>query len=140
MGSNRRLELISYVAAIKRARARESVGYGRRFIADDVTWIATLPIGYGDGLRRALTNNCDVLVRGRRYPLVGSVSMDNVTIDLGPDPTARVGDLATIIGRSGVELQTVEDLATRIGTINYEILSGISRRVQRVYHYDGAPA
>jgi alanine racemase len=131
------LELTSYLAAVKRARAGDSAGYGRRFVAQADTWIGTLPIGYGDGIRRALTNNCDVLVAGRRYPLVGTVSMDNITIDLGSEPSVDVGDTATIIGLSGAEHQTAEDLARRIGTINYEIVCGISRRVPRAYHRDG---
>jgi alanine racemase len=134
------LELRSYVAALKRAQQGDSAGYGRRFIAPGETWIATVPIGYGDGIRRALTNNCDVLISGRRYPLVGTVSMDNITVDLGPDPVAREGEPATLIGRDGAERQTAEDLARRIGTINYEVLTGISRRVPRVYHRDGEPA
>jgi alanine racemase len=127
------LELTSYVAAVKLARSGDSAGYGRRFIADRDTWIATLPIGYGDGVRRALTNNCDVLVRGKRYPLVGTVSMDNVTIDVGPEPLVQVGDIATLIGADGDERQTAEDLAERVGTINYEIVCGISSRVPREY-------
>ncbi len=86
------LEWSSYVAAVKLARAGDSVGYGRRFVAERDTWIATLPIGYADGVRRAFTNNADVLVGGARYPLVGTVSMDNITIDLGPDPVAEIGD------------------------------------------------
>jgi len=134
------LELTSYVAAVKLARAGDSAGYGRRFIADRDTWIATLPIGYADGIRRALTNNCEVLIGGRRYPLVGTVSMDNITVDLGPEPAARAGDRATIIGADGAERQTAEDLARRVGTISYEILCGISARVPRTYHRDGAPA
>ena len=99
-----------------------------------------MPIGYGDGIRRALTNNCDVLIGGRRHPLVGTVSMDNITVDLGPEPVARVGEPATIIGRDGAQRQTAEDLARRIDTINYEVLTGISRRVPRVYHRDGEPS
>jgi alanine racemase len=134
------LELISYVAAIKRALPGDSAGYGRRFVAVRETWIATLPIGYGDGIRRALTNNCDVLIGGRRYPLVGTVSMDNITVDLGPEPVVAVGDEAVIIGGSGSERVTAEELARRIGTINYEVVCGISARVPRVYHRDGAPA
>lgn len=136
------LELSSYVAAVKRAEPGESAGYGRRFVADRATWIATLPIGYADGVRRALTNNCDVLIGGRRYPLVGTVSMDNITVDLGSarsDPVVRVGTEAILIGRSGSERQTVEDLANRMGTINHEVLCGISARVPRQYHRDGAP-
>ena len=134
------LELRSYVAAVKRAQGGDSAGYGRRFISPGETWIATVPIGYGDGIRRALTNNCDVLIGGRRHPLVGTVSMDNITVDLGPEPVAREGEPATIIGRDRAERQTVEDLARRIDTINYEVLTGISRRVPRVYHRDGEPA
>jgi alanine racemase len=134
------LELRSYVAAVKLARPGDSAGYGRRFIADGETWIATLPIGYADGVRRALSNNCDVLIGGRRYPMVGTVSMDNVTADVGPEPAVAVGDEATIIGRDGGERQTAEDLAKRIGTINYEILTGISSRVPRLYHRDGQAA
>ena len=134
------LELSSYVAAVKLARAGDSTGYGRRFIAERETWIATLPIGYGDGIRRALSNNCDVLIGGRRYPLVGTVSMDNVTVDLGGVPAASVGDKAIIIGRDGGVRQTAEDIARRIATINYEILCGVSSRVPRRYHHDGQPA
>ena len=133
------LELSSYVAALKLARPGDSAGYGRRFIADCETWIATLPIGYGDGIRRALSNNCDALIGGRRYPLVGTVSMDNITIDVGSEPGdgVRVGAAATIIGTDGTERQTTEDLANRIETVAHEILCGISVRVPRRYHRDG---
>ena len=134
------LQLSSYIAALKPIGPGESAGYGRRFIAERESWIATLPIGYGDGVRRALTNNCDVLIDGNRYPLVGTVSMDNVTVDVGADPAVAVGAPAILIGRSGDERQTVEDVANRVGTINHEILCGISPRVPRVYHRDGAPA
>ena len=106
------LELSSYVAAVKLARPGDSAGYGRRFIADRDTWIATIPIGYADGVNRALTNNCDVLIGGRRYPLAGTVSMDNITVELGPEPA--VGRSATqviLIGRSGAERQTAEDVS-----------------------------
>ena len=133
------LELTSYVAALKPIAPGQSAGYGRRFIAERPTWIATLPIGYADGIRRALTNNCDVLIDGRRYPLVGTVSMDNVTVDVGPEPVVSVGARAVLIGRSGDERQTVEDVANRVGTINHEILCGISARVPRQYHRDGVP-
>jgi alanine racemase len=139
-GLEQAMELSSYVAAIKRAEPGDSVGYGRRFIAERPTWIATMPIGYGDGVRRGLTNNGDVLIDGRRYPLVGTVSMDNITADLGPgDPPVAVGAPAILIGRSGQERQTVEDVARRLATINHEVLCGISARVPRRYHRDGSP-
>jgi alanine racemase len=135
------LELTSYVAAVKAAATGESAGYGRRFVADGDTWLATLPIGYADGIRRAFTNNLDVLIAGRRHALVGAVSMDNITVDVagaaaGIEPGAR----ATIIGTNGPERQSAEDLAARIDTINYEIVCGISGRVPREYHRDGKPA
>ena len=77
------LELRSYVADTKRFPAGASAGYGRRWRAPADTWVGVLPIGYGDGVRRGLTNNGEALVGGRRYPFVGTVSMDNVTVDLG---------------------------------------------------------
>jgi alanine racemase len=134
------MQLSSYVAAVKPAMAGDSSGYGRRFIAERDTWIATLPIGYADGIRRGLSNNCDVLIGGRRYPLVGTVSMDNITVDLGPATgvaPVEVEQEAIIIGRSGAERQTVEDLANRLDTVNHEVLCGISARVPRQYHRDG---
>jgi alanine racemase len=131
------LALHTYVAAVKPIAVGESTGYGRHFIATQASNIATLPIGYGDGLPRALADNCDVLIGGRRYPLRGMVSMDNITVDVGHEPVVQVGDKATLIGSDGGERQTAEDLARRIGTINYEVLCGISRRVPRIYHRDG---
>ena len=78
------LELRSYLAEVERCEAGESAGYGRRFVAERDTWLGTIPIGYGDGYRRGLTNNAEVVVGGRRAPVVGAVSMDNITVDLGP--------------------------------------------------------
>jgi alanine racemase len=126
------LELVSYVAEVKRARPGESAGYGRRFLAERETWLGTIPIGYGDGVRRGLTNNADVLVGDRRVPLVGTVSMDNITVDLGDEPVER-GTEAVLIGTRGGERILAEDVAARLGTINYEVTCGISPRVPREY-------
>ncbi len=134
------LELESYAAAVKAARLGDSAGYGRRFRAERDTYIATLPIGYADGVRRAFTNNCEVLIGGSSYPLVGTVSMDNITIDVGAEPRVQVGDRAILIGSDGSRRQTAEQLARRIGSINYEIVCGISGRVPREYHRDQEPA
>jgi alanine racemase len=127
------LALESYVATVKRFEPGESAGYGRRWRAERPTWVATLPIGYGDGWRRALTNNADVLVRGRRHPLVGTVSMDNITIDLGPDTDVEPGDRAILIGADGDERILCEEVARRLDTINYEVTCGLSPRVRRVH-------
>ncbi|HEX5225180.1 MAG TPA: alanine racemase [Solirubrobacteraceae bacterium] len=133
------LELSSYVAEVKLCAAGESVGYGRRFVAEHATFIGVVPIGYGDGWRRQLTNNADVLVGGRRHPLVGTVSMDSITIDLGPGEDALMarGERAILLGFQGSERLTAEEVAHRLDTINYEITCGLTPRVPRVYHRDG---
>ncbi|HYM56101.1 MAG TPA: alanine racemase [Solirubrobacteraceae bacterium] len=135
------LELSSYVAEVKHCRAGESAGYGRRFVAEHDTWIGVLPIGYGDGWRRGLSNNADVLIGGRRHPLVGTVSMDSVTVDLGLEAGVEGlrGERAILIGLQGRERITAEEVARRLDTINYEITCGLTPRVPRVYHRDGAP-
>jgi alanine racemase len=131
------LELRSYVAEIKPCGVGESTGYGRRFLADHDTHLGVLPIGYGDGWRRALSGNADVLIAGARLPLVGTVSMDAVAVDLGPDPAALelCGADAILIGASGPERITAEELARRVDTINYEITCGLSPRVARAHPY-----
>jgi alanine racemase len=90
-----------------------------------------VPIGYGDGVRRALSNNSEVLVGGRRYPLVGTVSMDNLTIDLGLDTDVEAGAEAVLIGAQGDERILAEEVAARLETINYEVTCAISPRVPR---------
>jgi alanine racemase len=125
------LRLTSYVAAVKDIAPGESAGYGRRFVAERPGRLATVPIGYADGVRRALTNNAEVLVGGRRRPLVGTVSMDNITVAVGED--VQVGDEVVLIGEQGGERVLAEEWATRLQTINYEVTCGISARVPREY-------
>jgi alanine racemase len=126
------LELHSYVADVKRFEPGDSAGYGQTWRADRETCVGVLPLGYGDGVRRGLSNNAEVLVGGRRHPLVGTVSMDNLTVDLGPETAVEPGEEAVLIGSQGEETILAEDLARRLGTINYEITCGISARVPRV--------
>ena len=135
------MELSSYVAEVKVCRAGESTGYGRRFVAEQDTYLGVLPIGYGDGWRRNLSNNADVLIAGRRHPLVGTVSMDSITVDLGCDEDAQRlrGERATLIGFQASERITAEEVARRLDTINYEITCGLTSRVPRVYHRDRIP-
>jgi alanine racemase len=125
------LSLRSWVGAVRRFEAGDSAGYGRRWTAAEPTWVATVPIGYGDGWRRGLTNNCDVLIRGRRHPLVGTVSMDNVTVALGPDTDIEVGDEVVLIGTQGEERILAEEVAGRLNTINYEVTCALLPRVRR---------
>jgi alanine racemase len=125
------MELHSYVADVKRFRAGDSAGYGRTWAAAADTWVGVVPIGYGDGLRRGLSNNADVLVGGRRRPVVGTISMDNLTVGLGAETDVEPGAPAVLIGAQGGEEILAEELARRLGTINYEIACGVSPRVPR---------
>ncbi len=127
------LELRSYVAAVRRFDEGDGAGYGQTWRAPAATWVATLPIGYGDGVRRGLSNRGEVLVAGRRHPIVGTVSMDNVTLDLGPDGAIDPGEPATLIGAQGEERILCEEVAAHLATINYEVVTQISPRVPRLY-------
>jgi alanine racemase len=135
------LTLGSYVAEVKACASGQSAGYGRRFVAERDTFLGVLPIGYGDGWRRALSGNADVLIAGERRPTVGTVSMDNLTVDLGEaqDAPALIGHEALLIGEQGEQRITAEEVARRIDTINYEVTCGLSGRVPRVYERDGEP-
>jgi alanine racemase len=125
------LSLHSYVAAVKHFDAGDSAGYGRRWRAPAPGWVATVPIGYGDGWRRGLTNRHEVLIGGRRHRSVGAVSMDNITVELGPDTGVRVGDEVVLIGSQGEERILAEEVARELQTINYEVTCGLSARVRR---------
>ena len=127
------LSLESYVASVKRFAPGDSAGYGRTWRAERETFVGVLPIGYGDGWRRGLSNNCEVLVGGRRHPLIGTISMDNVTIDLGPETDVKPGEPAVLIGAQGGERILCEEVARRLGTINYEVTCGLSPRVRRLH-------
>ena len=130
------LSLRSWVAAVRPFEGGESAGYGRAWHAERPTSVGTIPIGYGDGYRRGFTNNADVLIGGRRYPVVGRVSMDNITVDLGPDTDIEPGAPVTLIGRDGDERITAEELARHVDTINYDITCGLLPRVRR--HWSAA--
>jgi alanine racemase len=127
------LELRSYVADVKRFEPGDSAGYGRTWRAERATWVGVIPIGYGDGVRRGLSNEADVLIDGVRRRLVGTVSMDNVTVDLGAESDVEPGAEAVLIGARGSERILAESLAEALGTINYEVTCGISPRVPRGY-------
>jgi alanine racemase len=131
------LSLESYVAAVKHFERGESAGYGRRWRAGEPTCVGTVPIGYGDGWRRALSNNGEVLVRGRRHPVIGAISMDNLTIELGPDTDVQPGDPVVLIGTQGEQSIRAEEVAERLATINYEVTCGLGPRVRRQWHSGG---
>jgi alanine racemase len=127
------MSLRSRVSFVKRVTAGEGISYGlhHRFAADAT--VATLPLGYADGVPRRLSSTGGaVLVGGRRRPIVGVVTMDQLMVDCGDDVVAP-GDEAVLIGSQGAETVTAEEWATRLGTIAYEVTCGISARVPRVY-------
>ena len=124
----------SRISFLKRVPAGETVGYGRTWTAPRDTWIATVPVGYGDGYSRLFSNRGRMLAGGRSHPIAGRVCMDQTMIDLGPgDPKVAVGDEVVLLGRQGGEQITVEELAGLMGTITYELMCLITARVPRIY-------
>lgn len=121
------------IMRLKELPPGHAVGYGMTFRTTRTSRIATLPVGYADGYSRRLSNNADVLVRGRRAPVVGRVSMDLVTIDVTDIPDAALGDEVVLLGRQGAEEISAEEMASRIGTISYEVLCNVGARVPRRY-------
>ena len=124
------MELRSSVVHIKKAIAGEEISYGRTWKALEDTFIGVLPIGYADGLPRLLSNQYSVLIRGKSYPLVGRICMDQCMVNLGNSGEVQRWDEAIIFG-SG--FTNADDIARRAGTIPYEILCNINKRVPRVY-------
>ena len=132
-GTKPALALRSVVAHVKTVEAGSTVGYGATWKAPDRRRVATVAIGYADGVHRARSNRGDVLVRGRRAPLIGVVSMDAITLDVTDVPGVQVGDVATLIGADSDERITAEEVAGWSGTISYEVLTSIGPRVERRY-------
>ncbi len=127
------MTLKTKIINLKTIEKGESVGYARNFIADSETIVATLPIGYADGFRRALSNNGQVLVRGRRASVIGNVCMDHVMIDVSAIDDAKIGDEVVIIGKQRNDEIKASEVAKRVGTIHYEIVTGIGQRIPRIY-------
>jgi alanine racemase len=123
------------VTHVRRIDAGEGVSYGHHFTAAEPTTIATVPLGYADGVPRRLgLDGAPVLIRGQRHPIAGVVTMDQLMIDCGPDMSVAVGDEVVFIGAQGDAEITAEEWAERLGTIAYEVVCGIGPRVRRVYN------
>ncbi|MDO4493487.1 MAG: alanine racemase [Clostridia bacterium] len=121
------------IVHIKHIEIGESVSYGRRFIAERPTTVATLPVGYGDGYKRALSGKAHVIIRGKKAPVLGAVCMDQCMCDITDIPEAEIGDEVILLGSQGNEAVTADDMAELCDTISYEILLSISDRVPRIY-------
>ena len=127
------------VAQVRTLPAGASVGYGRTWVAPAEARVATVTIGYADGVHRSRSGRGEVLVRGRRAPLVGRVSMDSIGLDVTAVPGVQVGDVATLVGADGEERIRAEEVAEWSGTISYEVLTAVGPRVERVYRGGPGP-
>lgn len=125
------------IAHVKLIDAGATVSYGRHYTAPSRRKIATLPVGYADGYSRILSGKVDVLYHGHRVPQVGAICMDQCMIDVSGKANVHAGDEVVLFGRQGDSFIPIEEIAAACGTINYEIMCNISRRVPRVYMKDG---
>jgi alanine racemase len=131
LGLRPALSLHTRVTALRRISAGTAVGYGATFVARRETLVATLPVGYGDGYLRALGNRAQVLLRGRRVPVIGRVCMDQMMVD-ATDTGAEIGDVVTLIGRQDGEEITVNEIAGWLDTTPHEVTTLLTARVPRV--------
>ncbi len=127
------MSLVSYIGSVRTLHSRDSVGYGRTWRAARGTRVGLVPVGYADGYARMLGNRSHVLVAGRRVPVIGTISMDQLTVDLGPESTEGVGEPVVLLGADGDERITAEELAGLRGTISYEVVCGVGPRIPRVH-------
>ena len=132
-GTQPALALRSVVTHVKTVDAGDTVGYGARWKATGKHRVATIAIGYADGVHRARSSRGEVLVRGKRAPVIGAVSMDAITLDVTEVPGVQAGDVATLIGADGDGRITAEEVGQWSGTISYEVLTSIGPRVERRY-------
>ena len=133
------MEWIAKVVYVKTLPAGRQISYGGCYTTTRETKVATLPVGYADGYRRSLTDKGHVLIHGKKAPIIGRICMDQMMVDVTDIADVKIGDHAVLIGRSGDEAITVDYLAQLTGTLNYEIICGISRRTPRVYLRGGKP-
>ncbi len=130
------MEWKSVISMIKTVHPGESIGYGRTYTVEKemrIATIATIPTGYADGYNRALSNKGYVLVAGKKAPIVGRVCMDQFMVDITDIPDAKANDEVVLIGKSGDETLTADDMAQMLGSIGYEVICDVGKRVQRVY-------
>jgi alanine racemase len=126
------LSLVTRIASLKKVPAGVPISYGRTFVTERESLIATIPIGYADGYSRGLSNRGEAIVREKRVPVAGRVCMDMTMLDVTGIPGVAAGDEVMLIGSSGNERITADDIAAKTGTIAYEVLCGISGRVPRI--------
>ena len=130
------MTLRAYISCVKPVKAGETVGYGRTWTAQKDTQIALVPVGYGDGYDRRLSNNAEVLLRGQRVPVIGAICMDSTIIDVSELADAQVGEEVVMIGQQGPESITIAEIADQCDTVVQEIPVRFSKRLPRVYVHE----
>lgn len=131
------LELKSHVVMVKDVKKGEGIGYNLTYITKQVTKVATISIGYGDGYPRSLSSKGYVLIRGKKAPILGKVCMDQMMVDVTDIDGVSVNDEVTIIGKDGEEYISVEEIANLAGSFNYEFICGLGKRIPRNYYRAG---
>ena len=131
------MQWVSRVTHIKTLPAGREISYGGTYATTRETRVATVPVGYADGYRRSLSNKFYVLIRGKRAPILGRVCMDQLMVDVSDIPDVTLNDRVILVGKSGNEEITMEQIAEAADSFNYEFICGISRRVPRVYSRRG---
>ncbi|MGL5034257.1 MAG: alanine racemase [Microcystaceae cyanobacterium] len=120
------------VSQVKTISANTGVSYGHHFVSDRTMQIAVVGIGYADGIPRNLSNQLEVLIRGQRVKQLGTITMDQIMIDVSQFPDLQVGEIVTLIGQDGKEVISADDWANKLGTISWEILCGFKHRLPRI--------
>ena len=131
------LQFLSRITHVKTLPAGREISYGGTYVTTKPTVVATVPVGYADGYRRSLSGKFHVLIRGKKAPILGRICMDMMLVDVTDIPEASVNDQVVLVGRSGDEVITMEQIAEAAGSFNYEFVCGISRRVPRIYTQGG---
>ena len=131
------LQWVSRITHLKLLPAGREISYGGTFVTSRPTMVATIPVGYADGYRRSLSGKFHVLIRGTKAPILGRVCMDQLMVDVTHIPGVTLDDPVVLVGRSGEERITMEEIAAAADSFNYEFVCGISRRVPRVYTSGG---
>lgn len=131
------MEIKSYVSFVKTLEAGVEIGYGGTYTTTQETTVATIPVGYADGYSRALSNRGRVLIKGKSFPIIGRICMDQFMVDISSKPDIKQGDEVTLVGRDGDEYISIEEVADMSYSFNYEFVCDIGKRIPRVYYRDG---
>ncbi|MNI37750.1 Alanine racemase [compost metagenome] len=132
------MEFKSKISFLKEVPKNHTISYGCTFTTVKDSIIATIPMGYADGLSRLLSNKGYVLVRGQRVPIVGRVCMDQTMLDVTSVPHVQMGDVVTLFGRDEGNFLTINEVASLMNTISYEVVCLVGKRVPRVYKQNGS--